>query len=263
MNKQPIGGGIEWTRFFGPGTGFTVNPVRGCEHDCKWRMPDGTIVPCYAKSQRERMDGPGSFEKISFHPEVFEGIRARRKPAGIFIDSMSDLLGNHVEAQWIQRVIQQIHASPQHIFFVLTKNPRRMVEFEWPDNVLLGLSAPPTFMYGREMTPQQQIIWFDKGCEWLSDASAKWKWLSLEPLSIELVDLILHYIAGFDWAVIGAGSDGKKTYQPDEEIFRNTLGALTVPVFFKGNLDRALAARHGGWREEFPKIEVFNEKELL
>lgn len=37
-NKTNPSGGIEWTHIFGPGTGYTANPVRGCQHQCRWRM---------------------------------------------------------------------------------------------------------------------------------------------------------------------------------------------------------------------------------
>lgn len=265
MNKQKVTviagnafrAGIEWPHIFGPGSGFTVNPVRGCEHGCKWRMPDGTIVDCYAESQRERLDGPGAFKQISFHPNVFEGIRARKEPAGIFIDSMSELMGAAVPSDWIMAVLAVMKQCPQHIFFVLTKNAVRLPNFSWPDNALVGISAPPTFMYGKEMNVAQQRTWFKKSAQWLvMDTKAKHKWISLEPLTVDVSDILADYPV--DWAVIGAGSDGPLKYQPDEMIFTKTLWALLdykkTAVFFKGNLCREMADRHGGWRQEFPKL---------
>ena len=50
MNKQyknPQSRGISWTD-------FTWNPVRGCLHECQWRMPDGEIAICYAKLVAEK-----------------------------------------------------------------------------------------------------------------------------------------------------------------------------------------------------------------
>ena len=245
--------GIEWVSIFGVGTGYTANPVRGCEHGCRWRMPDGKIVDCYAETFRDRLDGPGAFKNITFHPSVLAEARAKKERSGIFFDSMSDLLGNKVKPEWIAAVIQCMRDCPQHVFFILTKNPRRLPEFEWPDNALVGMSSPPTFMYGKELNIEQQRVWFRKGMEWLYDASAKRKWVSLEPLAVDVVDT-LEYRGALDWAVIGAGSDGHTKYQPDEDLFSRTLARLTCPVFFKGNLDRQLAERHGGWREDWPVI---------
>lgn len=260
MNKQgtkdnPLGG-IEWTHILGPMTGYTANPVRGCEHECRWRMPDGNIAVCYAESFSERMNGPGSFKKITFHRDVLDDIRSHKKPAGIFIDSMSDLFGESVENHHICQVIDTIRACPQHVFFTLTKNPRRLTEFAFPDNCLVGMSAPPTFMYGKELTPEAQQIWFRKGIEWLSQCQAKNIWLSMEPLSLDLSDTINTHRERICFAVIGAASNGSALYQPDEKILTKTLTSLAgVPVFFKGNLSKELADRvAGGWRAEFPTL---------
>ena len=253
------GRGIEWTHIFGPASGYTANPIRGCDHRCQWRMPDGKVVICYAKSQRDRIDGDGAFENITFHPDVFQKIARHKKRAGIFIDSMSDLLGEGVKTEWILQTISLMHECAEHVFFILTKNPRRLTEFAWPKNALVGLSAPPTFMYGRELNQDQQHTWFRKGLEWLNAANAEWRWASLEPLSSSaILGPLLQFGEKLNWAVIGAGSDGSKTYQPDETLFVNTLATLRThvcPVLNKGNLDLRLAERHGGWREEWPKLD--------
>ena len=245
--------GIEWVSIFGVGTGYTANPVRGCEHGCEWRMPDGNIVRCYAEAFDDRLHGEGHFKTITFHPSVLAEARAKKERSGIFFDSMSDLLGNKVKPEWIAAVIQCMRDCPQHVFFILTKNPRRLTEFEWPGNALVGLSAPPTFMYGKELNIEQQRAWFRKGLEWLSESHARIKWVSMEPLTVDLVNILQDYSGHLGWSVIGAGSDGHAKYQPDENLFVRTLLALSSsPVFFKGNLDRQLAERHGGWREEWP-----------
>lgn len=260
MNKQPKGGGIEWTHVHGR-PGFTANPVRGCLHDCQWRMPDGTVVLCYAKEFRERLDGPGSFERLTWHPEVLDGIRRHKAPAGIFIDSMSDLFGQSVDPQWILDTLQCVSECPQHVFFSLTKNPSRLLRFSpFPQNFWLGISAPPTFMYGRQLALDQQRKWFRVALEKLSQCSAGVRWLSLEPLSFDLSDILAEHLDAFDWAVIGAGSDGARKFQPDPLTFRNVFNVLHragKEVFLKGNIDRALANDIcGGWLECWPDIRT-------
>lgn len=254
-NKNSPFGGIEWTHVLGPLTGFTANPVRGCLHDCKWRMGE-KIVPCYAKSQRERLDGPGSFENITFHPEVLDDILKHKAPAGIFIDSMSDLFGSKVNVEWTGAVLKTMADCPQHVFFTLTKNTRGLLNWEFPPNVLVGISAPPTFMFGKELSPAQQVAWLEHGLKDLAATKAEWKWISIEPLSFDIAPLMEKYRLDLDWAVIGAGSDGGKTFQPDANHFKRCLAALDgLPVFFKGNIDRKFAEEHAGrWRDGFPAI---------
>ena len=255
MNKQPAPGGIEWTRIWGR-PGFTANPVRGCLHDCKWRMPDGKIAACYAKAQKERLHGEGSFEKLTFHPEVLDEILRQKQSAGIFIDSTSDLFGQKVPADWIKAVLNTIAASPQHVFFSLTKNSRRLLEFSMPANLFVGISAPPTFMFGKELNAQQQYVWFSKALMNLHRCNAATKWVSLEPLMPGYLDLLKDAALWLDWAVIGAASDGNKTHQPEYDTMWFALAHLNggnVPIFYKGNLSRDLANKFTGWRQEFPK----------
>ena len=264
MNRQGTTlnprGGIEWTHALGARTGYTANPVRGCKHDCKWEI-GGRIVRCYAKSQRERMDGPGSFENITWHPTVLDDIKSHKEPCGIFLDSMADLFGQGVQKEWIDAVINTIRDCPYHVFFSLTKNPSRFRDFAgntpWPSNWLVGISYPPTFMFGKKLTPEQQRAWFKKAMEFLSNSPAYMPWVSIEPLSLDLSDILSDYRHIIKWAVIGAGSDGAQKFQPAADHLAKTLEALAgVPVFFKGNLDRRLADEvAGGWREKFPKIQ--------
>jgi protein gp37 len=262
LNKQGApanpSGGIEWTHIFGPGTGFTANPIRGCTHGCKWKMPDGNIATCYAEASADRLNGAGSFKRITFHPEVLDQITARKKGAGIFIDSMSDLLGEAVRAEWIGQVILTMRLAPQHIFFVLTKNPRRLGEFEWPRNCLLGISAPPTFLNGKEMSEGTRQTWFRRAAEWLIEARSPNKWISLEPLTTDTTSTLsmLRAFTGIRFAVIGAASDGSRYTQPDPALLRRTLLALQGKrIFFKGNLSRELAIKcAGSFRQEFPPL---------
>lgn len=259
MNLQKPPYGIEWTRIWGR-PGFTANPVRGCRHGCRWRMPDGKVVICYAKAVAEGLaqkQYPQGFEHVTFHPEELRKIEQHRQPAGIFFDSMSDLFGSGVEADWINQCLETVANCPWHVFFVLTKNASRLRQFsQFPQNLFLGVSAPPTFMFGKELNEKQRETWFRFSLERLNETNARVKWVSIEPLSIDLSETLARF--ALDWAVIGAGSDGRRTYQPDLRVLRRTLEALrTTPVFFKGNLDKALAGTAGGWREEFPRQEYY------
>lgn len=260
MNLQKPPRAIEWTRrVLADGTilpGYTSNPVRGCMHRCEWRMPDGNIARCYAKDVALRIGGkayPNGFESLSFHPEEFAAWRTLKEPAGIFCDSMSDLFGSKVPDGWISETLDAMESCPQHTFMSLTKNPPRLKDFDFPDNLWMGVSAPPTFMHGGELTQEQQQQWFKRAMEILKDVRAKVRWVSLEPLSSDLTDILVE-CEWLDWAIIGAASNGRKTFQPAKDVFSKTIGVLApTPIFFKGNIDRKLADEvASGWRAEFP-----------
>lgn len=265
-NKLNPSGGIEWTHVFGPGTGYTANPVRGCLHGCKWLMPDGNWAGCYAKDIAERFPKayPNGFEHLSFHPEELDKIHKVKEPCGIFIDSMSDLFGTQVQEEWILAVLRCIGECPQHIFISLTKNPPRLKQFKrYPDNLWLGISAPPTSMFGKELTQDQQFDWLERGLKILDGLDASVTWISIEPLSFDLSAHLVQFGKRLKWAVIGAASNGSKTFQPDQEDLTMAIYAMKGrPVFFKGNLSKELANKvAGGWRAEFPEVPYAEPRE--
>lgn len=247
--------GIEWTHIFGKGSGYTANPMRGCQHKCRWKIGDKIII-CYAEAFRDRMDGPGAFQKLTWHPAVLEEIEGKVVSSGVFIGSMADALGQGVGDEKIEALIKTMKKCKQHLFFILTKNPVRLRRFIWPDNAIVGISSPADFMFEKPLTPEQQHQWFKTGLTWLKDTKAKTKWVSLEPLTADIPGVFEEVGFKPDWAVIGAGSDGSKTFQPDEALVRRTLDALKgVPIFYKGNMSKALMAKMGGERYEFPKMD--------
>lgn len=263
MNLQKPPNGIEWTRIVRDTVsqialpGYTANPVRGCKHGCEWRMPDGEIAKCYAGEVARgvaRSAYPNGFEALQWHPEELAEIAKHKEPCGIFIDSMSDLFGSKVPSEWIEAVLETIANCHQHTFLSLTKNPPNLKGLDFPENLWVGISAPPTFMFGNELNHQQQSAWFMRGLQFLCDTNAAVKWVSLEPLSFDLSAELVEFGKSLNWAVIGAASNGRTTFQPDPHDFEMALYAMKGrPVFFKGNLSRALADQvAGGWRAEFP-----------
>ena len=263
LNEQKAPYGIEWTRVWGR-PGFTLNPIRGCTHDCKWRMPDGFIAGCYAKAVAEgpaKSAYPGGFENVRFLPDELAELDRKKlsEPAGIFIGSMSDLFGVGTKPEWTDLVLDSVHAHPQHVFFSLTKNPPRLLRHQLPANLWVGISAPANFMFGKELTEAQQLAWFENALKAMESLKApqcqsRVKWLSLEPLTIDLSPLLERYRDVFQWVVIGAASAGRRTHQPDKNVFARTLAAIwPKPVFFKGNVDRKLAEQVAGrWLADFP-----------
>lgn len=273
-DKSKPRGGIEWTHYFGPRTGYTSNPVKGCQHACRWRMPDGQVAICYAETTAERFPGKWyarGFGTISFDPTELDAIRKLKTPSGIFIDSMSDLFGKNVNREWIGATIATIRDCPQHTFFSLTKNPAGFREFDharpdvalaekhyWPPNWLVGISVPPTFMFGHELSPKQQTAWLVRALEFLRDSPAQKRWISIEPLSFDVSSILDQTDCKLDWAVIGAATNVAQEFQPTEKNLVRCLEVLNdlgVPVFFKGNLSKKFLTALGiPWREEFPKL---------
>lgn len=72
--------------------------------------------------------------KVVTMPEALGEPLKWRKPARIFVNSMSDLFHPGVPFEFIAAVFGVMAACPQHTFLVLTKRPERAVEFfRWLD----------------------------------------------------------------------------------------------------------------------------------
>lgn len=254
MNKQYKNAdsrGIEWTD-------YTWNPIAGCFHACAWTMPDGKVANCYAEDVANKFGSSAYSEGFEHHywrPDTLKEPSKVKEPSRIFVGSMADVFGHWVPQEQIEQVLAVVWENPQHGFQFLTKNPKRLKQFDFPPNAWVGISAPPTHMWNKPLTWMQQRTWLDASLRALMECNAVIKWMSIEPLSYDITeDLQVDEEApDLQWAVIGAASNGAKVYQPDPvwvEKLIDQLDCNGTPIFFKGNLRGNAGVTE--WREEFP-----------
>ena len=263
MNEQKPPGGIEWTRPYGR-RGYTINVVGGCTHGCRWEMPDGNIAQCYAKDIALRFTTayPKGFEHIYWRPHLLKGPAKIKEPACFFIDSMSDLMDRHVEDWQVEAVLDMCRQSPQHIFQLLTKNAPRLLKFDFPPNVWVGVSTPPDWMhdpenYEKRLSDSAKEGYMYRALKVLSLIDVPVRWMSFEPLNMDFSEIVEANPNALQWATVGAASDGRRLYPPDAMDFvflMDELDSQNVPVFFKGNM-KVLPSAARFWRAEFPEIE--------
>jgi len=214
---------IEWTdRTWNPSTGCNiVSP--GCKY-------------CYAETVAKRFTNhfPQGFE-FTLHPERLEQPRRWRKPSRIFVDSMSDLFHEQMPLEFLQQIFQVMAECPQHVFQILTKREKRLLELapelDWPDNVWMGVSVEMQ-LYTKRVAALQQV-------------PAAVRFLSCEPLLGPLeLDL-----TGIHWVITG-GESGLKHRPIDPEWVRS----------IRDQAERAgVAFFHKQWGGRFPKA---NGREL-
>lgn len=254
-------GGIEWTRIQLPDNtmlpGYTWNPVGGCFHGCRWHMPDGSLAICYAEAVAGRLAQKAytqGFEHHYWNPAIIESPKRLRQRSGIFLDSMSDLFGRWVPDAQIQAVLQTA-AQTDHIYFALTKNAPRLLKFRGliPSNVWVGVSMPPDVFLGHPLSRQQQHAMLHRSLEVLQTLyTTHVTWMSFEPLSWDVSNIIASYPDVLRWAVIGAASNGAQVFDPfvsDVEKLLTVLG--DTPIFYKGNLARFSKQYGLRWRDDF------------
>lgn len=119
---------IEWTD-------KTWNPVAGC------KMVSPGCTNCYAQTMAKRLQAMAEAKGDTASPYLrvvddrgkwtgrFETVPARladplgwRKPARVFVNSMSDLFGEGVPFEYIAAVFGVMAATPRHTYQVLTNS---------------------------------------------------------------------------------------------------------------------------------------------
>lgn len=124
---------IEWTdATWGPVTGCTKvsQGCKNCYAEREW--PRLQHLPAYAGR---------AFTDVMCHPEKLGIPLHWTKPRRIFVNSMSDLFHEDVPDEFIDKVFAVMALASQHTFQVLTKHPKRMLDWFARDD---GHSAPIT-----------------------------------------------------------------------------------------------------------------------
>jgi protein gp37 len=244
LNEQKTGEDnnlIDWAK-------WSWNPVVGCLHDCPY---------CYARDIAERFqkDGAASFAN-GFVPTLHPGRLSaplNRLPyqsddprdARIFTGSMADTFGRWVPAEWIEAVLGVAAEARQWEFLMLTKFPKRMAEFEIPENVWMGTTVDC----------QARVAGAEAAFE---RVRARVKWLSVEPM---LEPLKFTHLDRFNLLVIGGASRSTKTprWIPPfvwlADLMRQADDAGCA-VFLKSNLYRKEQPFGPRYRftEQLPKV---------
>lgn len=183
---------IEWAQ-------WTWNPVTGCKHGCPY---------CYARDIAERFY-PQKFEP-TFHENRLSAPFNTKQPSNptigernVFVCSMADLFGDWVPQEWIDKVLDVCRKTPQWNYLFLTKNPKRYIGIEWPDNAWVGTTADTEKRLDAALDIFKQI-------------KAPVRFLSCEPLKENIASGVKD-LSCVDWLIIGGQSKttGEPAFQPE------------------------------------------------
>ena len=215
FNEQ-TGDSIDWAR-------YSWNPLSGCLHDCLY---------CYAHGAAQRFYPHGFApalypDRLDTPLHMGSGPKATQDMAysNVFTVSMGDLFGRWVPREWIDAVLVSIRCAPKWNFLLLTKNPSRLLEFEFPPNAWVGTTVDRQ----ERVELAQQVF---------PRVKASVKWVSCEPM---LERLTFSNLQLFQWVVIGGGSKTSSfpEYFPPRDHVQHLWAqaeAAGVKVFEKSNL---------------------------
>jgi protein gp37 len=231
------------------------DPVTGCNKvsaGCK---------NCYAETIANRFWKDRKFTDVICHEDRLDIPLHWRKPAKIFVNSMSDLFHEKVTEDFILRVFNVMRKCNQHIFQILTKRPERALEIlsriQFDNNSGLYFEKKGLNRQGYPMcfTPVMKNIHLgvsvenqqtaDERIPILLKTPAAVKWLSIEPL-LEDIDIQPEWLGNYescngfhpkqmDWVVVGCES-GKNRRECKIEWIENIVDqcyGYGIPVFVK------------------------------
>ena len=228
---------IEWTE-------LTWNPTTGCDKisaGCKY---------CYAEIMSRRLQAMGVEKyqdgfKVREHESALAIPYTRKKPAMVFVNSMSDLFHKEVSLAFIQRVFDVMNANPHLIFQVLTKRSERLAELRkeltWGQNIWMGVSVEDERVKHR--------------IDDLRKVPAAVRFLSCEPLIGPLNRMNLK---GIDWVIVGgeSGANPRPMNLEWATSIRDQCEKHDVAFFFKqwGGRNKKAAGRalEGAYHDTFP-----------
>lgn len=211
MNKTKI----SWTE-------KTWNPVTGCT------KYSAGCVHCYAETLTRRFPKafPNGFN-VTLHPERLDEPKHVKNPTMFFVCSMADLFHEDVPFEFVDKVMQTIEETPQHIYQLLTKRASFMYSYfmdyrkgKVPRNVWLGVTTENKYT-------------FEERRNWLADiTTATVRFLSCEPL---LSDLYHMYLRNIDWVIVGGESGNQARPMQKEWVLniKRQCDEQGVPFFFK------------------------------
>ena len=205
----------------------------GCTQGCPY---------CYARRQakRQKQNCQQCYDFTPhLHPERLEQPLHRKKPAGIFLGSMADLYDPNVPQEWRDRVWAICAATPQHRYFVLTKQPQNIED----DAVI-----PANVMYGFSAHNQGT---FETRAGYIANVCDRGVIASIEPLLGEVWQTDWMYRG--DWIIVGAETGPGAFVPPPEWVDHIARQAhnRTCAFFVKDNLRVLYPERD--WPQEWPK----------
>ena len=239
---------IEWTE-------RTWNPVTGCikvSAGCK---------NCYAEAMSKRLQAMGKDKyadafKPRLHYELIRQPSSWRKPALIFVCSMSDLFQEYVPFSFIKHVCKEMHFCPKHRFQVLTKRAARMRQYftrpdrTQPPNCWLGVSVENQANMDRAL----ELAAIPEGIHFIHGKPPV-RFLSVEPMLGPVND----FPEGINWIICGGESGpGARPVDPRwVRSLRDECRDRGVPFFFKqwGGKNKKRAGREldGRTWDEMPE----------
>jgi protein gp37 len=187
-----------------------------------------------------------------WHPEKLDQPLHWKKPRRVFCGSMADPFGDWVMPEQLDAVLEVIAATPQHTYYMLTKQPQNImaklydVTAAWPCRELGGGDYLENLWIGASVDTEARA---ESSWQPMTDVAFLWHtFASVEPMLGAVNPGSLNWA---EWVIVGSmtgpGSAGK---QPNPDMVRFFIRETVhngQPIFVKDSLS------HISTRQEWPQ----------
>ncbi|RLG04189.1 MAG: hypothetical protein DRN54_01655 [Thaumarchaeota archaeon] len=184
---------------------------------------------CWARRLAARLASMGvqPYAERDFAPTLVPWRLDKRfsRRSFVFVCDMGDLFGDWVPREWILKVLENVSRNRSASFLFLTKNPKRYMEFDFGDNVVLGATVETNrFLQGISKAPQPP-----ERLEAMASLDHEYKALVVEPiLDFDLSELV-YWIRRVQpiFVVIGYDNYGNRLPEPSLEKTRELVNTIS------------------------------------
>jgi len=169
---------------------WSWNPITGCEYDCRYCHAVEKIRKLYSRTRNQAYE---SFQPRLW-PERFDAPHNTTVPKSnasgnrnVLVGHLGDMFGDWVEKEHLEIILKLIGETPQWNYILLTKNPKRYLDFALPPNCWIGVKIDKQ----QEVRPAIEIF----NC-----IEASIRFISCDPM---VTWLQFPTLECFNWMIIG------------------------------------------------------------
>jgi protein gp37 len=210
----------------------TANRFKGCDKNPEGKT-DAEVVDLKGREFITCRDGvarvapyPYGFTP-TFHEYRLWDIQRGKFGKTIFVCSTSDLFGDWIPDEWIEKVFSTCLEADDHRYLFLTKNPSRYIDLHNAGK----LPKRDNFWYGSTIdNPDAPIFWSD----------CHHTFVSIEPIMRPFGQAKGAHLESVEWAIIGAETGNRREKViPEKSWIEPVVDFLLknkTPVFMKGSM---------------------------